>query len=90
MSDDWEQYRSRFASERPETFDAIVDVWNNVPGARANFSGWAVFSQFALAEEARVKQDATRVRLAESIMERGGYTVGPPTSRGARRWVRTR
>lgn len=86
MKDEWTQYKPRY-SQRPETFDAYVDVWQNVPGARQQFTGWASFSQAANAEPA---QRPDRVRAAEECMRKGGYKLGPLTKRGARRWCRDR
>jgi hypothetical protein len=82
----WERYRGRYKG-RPETFDAYVDVWTRVPAARASFGGWVAFAQAASAEPAWVRDRAERVRTAEHIMRTGGYEIGPPTDRGARRWV---
>lgn len=87
MSGEWEQYRDRY-SERPETYDAYVDVWTRVGDARRHFSGWALFSQCANAEPAKVRDMPARVAQAERLMSAGGYTIGPPTLRGARRWSR--
>lgn len=84
MKDEWTQYKTRY-SQRPETFDAYVDVWQKVPEARRDFTGWASFSQAANAEPA---QRSDRVRAAEECMKKGGYKLGPLTRRGARRWYR--
>lgn len=86
MAENIEQYRTRFASERPETYDALVDVWKKV--ASRHFDGWAYFSQCALAEPAKVRDRPDDVRLAEQLMLECGYRIGSPTRRGARRWVR--
>jgi|GEM_PF-4169835 len=86
---DWEQYAERYASERPETFDAYVDVWLNQPGVRREFSGWAIFSQCANAEPQKRRDMPARVRAAEALMTRAGYEVGTSTRRGARRWRRS-
>jgi hypothetical protein len=85
MSREWQQYEGRY-SLRPETYAAYVDVWNRLPEARQEFSGWASFSQAANAEPAQVVNKPDRVHVAERIMRRGGYELGPPTRRGARRW----
>lgn len=37
MTNDWDQYRDRYLAERPETFDAYVDVWLNHGRARPAF-----------------------------------------------------
>lgn len=84
MKDDWTPYKGRY-SQRPETFDAYVDVWHNVSEARDRFTGWVSFSQAANSEPA---QRSDRVRTAEECMRSGGYKLGPLTKRGARRWFR--
>jgi len=83
----WDKYRDRY-NERPETFDAYVDVWNRMPAAQSSFGGWVGFAQAASAEPSWVKHRPDRVRAAEEIMCSAGYEVGSPTKRGARRWVR--
>ena len=85
MSAEWEQYRDRY-SERPETYDAYVDVWTHVGDARRQFSGWALFSQCANAEPAKRRDIPARLGQAERLMRAGGYEIGPSTRRGARRW----
>lgn len=84
MKDEWTKYKSRY-SQRLETFDAYVDVWQRIPKARSAFSGWASFTQAANAEPA---QNAERVRAAEECMRDGGYRLGALTKRGARSWNR--
>jgi hypothetical protein len=84
----WDRYQDRY-NERPETFDAYVDVWNRVPEAQTSFGGWVAFAQAASAEPSWAKQRLERVLDAERIMYAGGYEIGPPTPRGARRWVTT-
>lgn len=87
LRDTWTQYWPRYASPRPKTFDAYVDVWKrNVGSVRQIFAGWASFSQAANAEPA---QDPARVREAERVMSLGGYEVGPITARGGRTWRTT-
>jgi hypothetical protein len=86
VATEWEQYKDRYASERPETYEAYVDVWLKDSPARSTFSGWALFSQCANAEPAKRRDMPSRVRDAEKIMEGAGYHMGPTTSRGARRW----
>jgi len=83
---EWERYRARY-NGRPETFEAYVDVWNRLPAARASFGGWVAFAQAANAEPAWVRDRSDRVRTAEHVMRTGGYEIGTPTERGARRWV---
>ncbi len=87
VAENIEQYRPRFASERPETYDALVAVWQKV--ASRHFTGWAYFSQCALAEPAKVRDHPADVQLAEQLMLGYGYQIGPTTRRGARRWVRS-
>lgn len=82
MAPAWEQYRDRYR-QRPETFEAYVDVWTRLPGVREEFSGWASFSQAASAEPS---QPDGRVRVAAGFMRQGGYEIGAATSRGAQRW----
>lgn len=89
MSIEWEQYRSRY-TQRPETFEAYVDVWTRVPEAQQQFSGWAVFSQSANGEPKFVRDKPDYVARAERLMGRGGYERGPDTARGARRWMKKR
>ena len=86
MSGEWEQYRERNLAERPETFDAYVDVWIENPDARRQFSGWAMFSQCAKAEPQKRSDMPARVAQAEELMRASSYEVGPSTRRGARRW----
>jgi hypothetical protein len=88
MSVEWEQYKDRYAAERPETYEAYVDVWNRIPAARHEFTGWAVFTQAANTEPKQKKHNPERVQVAERIMRQGGYEIGPPTKRNARRWVK--
>jgi len=87
MSRDWEQYRDRY-TQRPETFDAYVDVWKANLSARMHFSSWATFSQCASAEPKRAKDEPHKVRRAEELMKAAGYSIGATTARGARRWIR--
>jgi hypothetical protein len=82
----WDRYQDRY-NERPETFDAYVDVWMRVPEAQSSFGGWIAFAQAASAEPSWVKNRLERVLDAERIMYAAGYEIGPPTQRGARRWV---
>jgi hypothetical protein len=82
----WDKYRDRY-NERPETFDAYVDVWSRIPEAQLSFGGWVGFVQAASAEPSWVKNRPDRVRMAEQIMRKGSYEIGKPTQRGARRWV---
>jgi len=36
MAAEWEKYRNRYR-QRPETFEAYVDVWQRIPAARRTF-----------------------------------------------------
>ncbi len=89
MSIEWEQYRGRY-TQRPEMFEAYVEVWTRVPEAQQEFSGWAVFSQSANGEPKLVRDKPGYVARAERLMDRGGYERGPDTARGARRWMKKR
>jgi hypothetical protein len=82
----WDRYQDRY-NERPETFDAYVDAWTRMPAAQSSFGGWVAFAQAANAEPSWVNQRLERVLDAERIMHAAGYEIGPPTQRGARRWV---
>jgi hypothetical protein len=88
MSMEWEQYRERYLSERPETYDAYVSVWTTDPDVRHKFAGWVTFGQCANAEPAKRRDVPHLVEQAEAIMRRHGYEVGPSTARGGRRWIR--
>lgn len=87
---EWDRYETRYASERPGTFQAYVEVWNASAAARSAFSGWALFSQCANAEPAKRQQHPDRVKKAEAIMVEHGYEIGASTQRGARTWRRKR
>lgn len=87
MAEAWEQYEDRYGA-RPETYKAYVDVWNRVPRARHEFTGWAIFSQTANAEPKQRRDNPDRVKVAEEIMLAAGYEIGPTTSRRARRWFK--
>jgi hypothetical protein len=82
MAPVWEKYEVRYRS-RPETFHAYVDVWKRFPEMHGEFPGWIGFSQAANEEKA---QDSQRVARAKHHMWAGGYEIGTPTERGARRW----
>ena len=84
-----EQYRERYASERPETFDAYVDVWKRSSSAHTDSSGWALLSQCANGEHAKAREMPSRIRKAERIMTDAGYRIGRTTKRGARRWIKS-
>jgi hypothetical protein len=82
----WDKYRDRYKA-RPETFDAYVDVWTRVPEAQASFGGWVSFARAANGEPSWLTQRPERVEAAETLMRQGGYQLGDPTEKGARRWV---
>ena len=82
----WDKYKSRYKA-RPGTFDAYVDVWTRVPEVQSRFGGWVGFTQAANAEPSWVTNRPERVRAAEALMRKGGYEIGDPTDKGARRWV---
>jgi hypothetical protein len=79
-----EQYRSRYGP-RPETFEAYVDVFDNVPGADDFPGGWTNFSRAANAEPA---MDGELVRRAEELMATGGYESTPKEPGKGRRWFK--
>lgn len=81
-SGDPEQYRVRYSS-RPETFDAYLDVYRRLQGARNFPSGFAKFTQAANAEPAI---DADLVRRAEELMRLGGYEPSEKLPGVGRRW----
>jgi hypothetical protein len=66
-----------------------VDVWKRSAAARAEFSGWALFSQCANAEPAKAREMPSRVRNAERIMTDTGYKIGPTTKLDARTWFKS-
>lgn len=78
----WEKYRNRY-SNRPETFDAYVDVWQRSSGARDFPGGWTAFSRAANAEPAI---DADLVERAEELMRLAGYEAAPKQPGIGRRW----
>jgi hypothetical protein len=83
----WDKYQDRY-NQRPEIFDAYVDVWTRVPEVQASFGGWVGFMQAANAEPSWMKNRPERVQRAEQIMRSGGYEISEPTALGARRWVK--
>ena len=88
MAQEWEQYADRY-TQRPETFDAYIEVWTHHPRAKDEFGVWATFSQCANAEPKQVRDAPDRVEMAKELMEHSGYVIGTPTERGARRWWRS-
>ena len=80
----WEPYRERYA-RRPETFEAYVDVWQRLSGAREFPGGWTAFSRAANAEPA---MDSSLVQRAEELVRLAGYECGPKQPGVGRRWWR--
>ncbi|HUR77049.1 MAG TPA: hypothetical protein VMZ22_03805 [Acidimicrobiales bacterium] len=81
-----EQYRSRFAADRQETFDAYVEVFF-ATDARQFPGGWTHFSRCAAAEPERKETAPALVARAEALMRGAGYVAddtGRPVK--ARRW----
>lgn len=78
----WEKYRDRYGN-RPETFEAYVDVWQRSSGARDFPGGWTAFSRAANAEPAI---DADLVARAEQLMVLHSYYAGPKEPGIGRRW----
>lgn len=81
----WDKYRTRYGN-RPETFDAYVEVWQRSSGARDFPGGWTAFSRAANAEPA---MDADLVARAEELMRLAGYEAAPKEPGVGRRWRRT-
>jgi hypothetical protein len=81
-SSDPEQYRIRYG-KRPETFDAYLDVYSRLHGAKNFPGGFAKFTQAANAEPA---VDADLVRRAEELMLLGGYEPSEKLPSVGRRW----
>jgi len=84
-----EKYRARYPGDREATFEAYVDVFFRLSGARDFPGGWTSFSRCANAEPALVEQEPTLVSRAEGLMRLGGYEAddsGRPHK--GRRWVK--
>ena len=84
-----EKYRSRYPGDREATFEAYVDVFFRLTGARAFPGGWTALSRCANAEPALVAREPALVARAEELMRAGGYEAddtGRPQK--GRRWVR--
>jgi hypothetical protein len=81
-----EEYRSRYADDRQETFDAYVLVFFNSE-ARQFPGGWTHFSRCASAEPERKETAPALVARAEALMRAAGY-VADDTGRPlkGRRW----
>lgn len=84
-----EKYRSRYPGDREATFDAYVEVFFRVSGARSFPGGWTAFSRCANAEPALVQQEPNLVRWAEELMRSAGYDADDSGRPGkGRRWIR--
>ncbi len=84
-----ERYRALYPGGREATFEAYVDTFFRLSGARNFPGGWTNFSRCANAEPALVTNVPELVRLAEEHMRAGGYEAddrGRPIK--GRRWVR--
>jgi hypothetical protein len=81
-----ESYRSRYAADRQETFDAYVFVFF-ATDARQFPGGWTHFSRCASAEPERKETVPALVARAERLMRAAGF-VADDTGRPlkARRW----
>jgi hypothetical protein len=85
-SESIEEYRSRYADDRQETFDAYVEVFFSTD-ARQFPGGWVHFSRCANAEPERKETAPALVARAEALMRAAGYIAddtGRPVK--ARRW----
>ena len=80
-----EKYEDRYRA-RPETYDALVDVWTRVAGVRGAFTSWLTFGKAAIAEKQQREQFPERVERAEGFMWLGGYESGPKEDGVGRRW----
>ena len=81
-----EEYRSRYADDRQDTFDAYVLVFFNTD-ARQFPGGWTHFTRCANAEPERKETAPALVAQAERLMRAAGYVAddtGRPVK--ARRW----
>ena len=87
MSNEWEQYRDRFAPERLETYEAYVDVWGRDADAERKYVDWITFALCADAEMSKVRSVPDLVRQAEMLMSRNGYRL---SASGGRRWLHTK
>lgn len=84
-----EQYRSRYPGERESTFDAYVEVFFRLSGARSFPGGWTNFSRCANAEPSLVRNEPGLVSRAEDRMRAAGYEAddsGRPSA--GRRWMK--
>ncbi len=86
-----EKYRSRYPGDREPTFDAYVEVFFRLSGAREFPGGWTNFSRCANGEPALVQNEPGLVHRAEELMRLAGYQAddsGRPAK--GRRWVKIR
>lgn len=84
-----ERYRDRYPGDRESTFEAYVEVFFRMEGARAFPGGWTMFSRCGNAEPDLAKNQPDLVSRAEELMRLAGYEAddsGRP-SRG-RRWLK--
>ena len=84
-----EKYRERYPGDREGTFDAYVEVFFSMSGARDFPGGWTNFSRCANAEPALTRDAPDLVQRAEDLMRLAGYEAddsGRP--RKGRRWAR--
>jgi hypothetical protein len=68
-----EKYRSRYLPDRESTFEAYVEVFFRLSGARDFPGGWTMFSRCANAEPALVRDEPSLVTRAEELMRAAGY-----------------
>ncbi len=84
-----EKYRSYYSGDRKATFEAYVEVFFRLAGARNFPGGWTSFSRCANAEPALVRDAPNLVRRAEELMRLAGYEAsdaGRPAK--GRCWVK--
>ena len=83
-----EQYRTGYAGDRQDTFDAYVEVFFTTD-ARQFPGGWTQFSRCANAEPERKETSPVLVVRAEALMRAAGY-VADDTGRPlkGRRWTK--
>lgn len=85
-----ENYRPRF-NARPETFDALLDVWERSTAVRVSFRSWHRFGRCAIEEPSKYAEDthARDVLLAQCFMRDHGYVPdGPKKPNVGLRWLR--
>ena len=85
-----ETYRERYGPEREQTFEAYVEVFFRLTGARDFPGGWMMFSRCANAEPALVRDEPKLVARAEELMRNAGYVADDSGRPGKGRiWHRT-